>query len=313
MNKYALIFFQVFFAASAFCQTNAASKMSNQELLINSTIRLYCEHSYTDSTGKKKVKTSTGTGFFFNFKIDSLYFVFIVTNKHVVSGYERVSLEFKKASSSGKPEYGQNENVTLLNLQERTIYPADSLTDLAVFLIGDVINQYKNVNRPLMVVPFEESLIPSDSVFSTIGSLEDVFMIGYPHGLLDPYNNLPIARKGITSTPLYLKYDNKDEFLVDIANFNGSSGSPIVLYNPITLNNNGIFLGARLLLVGINHEAFFYNYIGQVVKEDPASYSGDRIKTLFPINIAIAIRSDKILEFKELIKQRIEREKRSNN
>jgi len=44
-------------------------------------------------------------------------------------------------------------------------------------------------------------------------------MIGYPSGLWDTKNNLPIVRKGITATTPYFDYNGKREFLVDIAAF----------------------------------------------------------------------------------------------
>jgi hypothetical protein len=56
-------------------------------------------------------------------------------------------------------------------------------------------------------------------------------MIGYPKGFWDRVNNLPVVRKGITATPIYIDYNGKKEFLLDIPIFSGSSGSPIVLFN----------------------------------------------------------------------------------
>ena len=54
-------------------------------------------------------------------------------------------------------------------------------------------------------------------------------MIGYPIGLIDEYNNKPIVRKGITATTYNIDYNGKKEFLIDIACFPGSSGSPIFI------------------------------------------------------------------------------------
>lgn len=59
-------------------------------------------------------------------------------------------------------------------------------------------------------------------------------MYGYPNGLWDEKHNLPLVRKGITSThpaldvEMETKYDKKSG-IVDMACWPGSSGSPIFL------------------------------------------------------------------------------------
>ena len=54
-------------------------------------------------------------------------------------------------------------------------------------------------------------------------------MIGYPDGIWDSVNNLPVIRKGITATHPHISWNGKTEFLTDIASFPGSSGSPYFL------------------------------------------------------------------------------------
>lgn len=56
-------------------------------------------------------------------------------------------------------------------------------------------------------------------------------MIGYPNGLWDSQNNLPIIRRGITATSVKKDYNGKKEFLIDAAVFPGSSGSPVFIFN----------------------------------------------------------------------------------
>ena len=54
-------------------------------------------------------------------------------------------------------------------------------------------------------------------------------MIGYPRGIYDEANNLPIVRRGITATSMGRDYNSKPEFMIDMACFPGSSGSPVFM------------------------------------------------------------------------------------
>lgn len=52
-------------------------------------------------------------------------------------------------------------------------------------------------------------------------------MIGYPVGLMDEVNLQPIFRRGVYATNPSLDYMGRKEFLLDIPNNGGSSGSPV--------------------------------------------------------------------------------------
>ena len=126
-------------------------------------------------------------------------------------------------------------------------------------------------------------------------------MIGYPFGLKDFINDLPVVRKGITATPAFLDYNSKKEFLCDIAVYPGSSGSPIIIYSPssYTPRNGGTFFGTRLLLLGINYATYMRNFEGKIIPK--ISYNLEdslKVNVGIPYNIGIIIKSEKILDFK---------------
>jgi len=130
-------------------------------------------------------------------------------------------------------------------------------------------------------------------------------MIGYPYGLRDKTNDLPIVRKGITATPPYLNYNSQQEFLCDIPVYPGSSGSPILIFNQgsYSSRNGSLYLNTRLLLLGINYATYNKNYDGKIVPK--AMYNvNDSLKviTAIPYNIGIVIKSQRILDFKPLLK-----------
>ena len=74
--------------------------------------------------------------------------------------------------------------------------------------------------------------IPSkEEIVNTISRIEDITVVGYPDGIWDSYNNMPIVRKGITATSLQLDFNNEPKFLIDAAIYGGSSGSPVYIFN----------------------------------------------------------------------------------
>ena len=78
-------------------------------------------------------------------------------------------------------------------------------------------------------------------------------MIGYPNGIWDATNNMPILRKGITATHPNIDYEGRLEFLIDAACFPGSSGSPVFLFNTNgwTNRDGSMSLGSRVKLLGV--------------------------------------------------------------
>jgi hypothetical protein len=52
-------------------------------------------------------------------------------------------------------------------------------------------------------------------------------MVGYPTGLWDDVHNSPLFRTGSTATHPAVDFQGRPEFVVDLACFPGSSGSPV--------------------------------------------------------------------------------------
>jgi hypothetical protein len=72
-------------------------------------------------------------------------------------------------------------------------------------------------------------MIPEQVTLNSMPVIQDVFMYGYPIGLWDQYNNLPIVRKGVLASHPALPFSGKPMGAVDIATFPGSSGSPLFI------------------------------------------------------------------------------------
>lgn len=64
-------------------------------------------------------------------------------------------------------------------------------------------------------IALTKELIPNFEQLSNLRAIEDITMIGYPTGLWDRVNNLPIVRKGITATHPNINYNGIEEILID--------------------------------------------------------------------------------------------------
>lgn len=119
--------------------------------------------------------------------------------------------------------------------------------------------------------------IITDNNLMLFNDIEKVLMIGYPHNLSYSEEKYPIVKNGITATSIHYKYNKKDEFLVDILNFNGSSGSPIFI------EKNNIYY-----LAGIH-----YSKLEQDI--DIKSQDGHKMTMSINIGLGINIKAHKLL------------------
>ncbi len=135
-------------------------------------------------------------------------------------------------------------------------------------------------------------------------AFEEIYMIGYPRGLWDETNNMPIVREGITATAPYLDYNGAKEFLIDIAAFGGSSGSPVFLYNSSGYadKSGSINVGrSRLFLLGVLYAGPQFTIDGEVIKLVPGT-SSEKVKSQIQMNLGYVIKSSEILGFKTILK-----------
>ena len=162
------------------------------------------------------------------------------------------------------------------------------------------------MNKNLYFKALDKNIIPSLEQIEKLTAIEDILMIGYPNGLWDSYNNMPIIRRGVTATNLKLDYNNKKEFLIDIAAFPGSSGSPVFIYNrgsyPV---NDGIAIGDRLLLVGVLFAGTQMNIEGNIEIVEVPTINIPISKSKIPNNIGIIIKIEKLLNFELILKEKL--------
>lgn len=261
------------------------------EQLTHSTVRIE-----TDLHGGG---ISTGTGFYMNFlqKEDSCIPV-IVTNKHVVANANIGRFHVTLATKERLPDTGKHQQFQFEQFEQRCVKHPNPEVDLAAFLIGPLVNQVQQSGGNLFYIPLQTDLIPKDEERESYSSMEDIVMIGYPNGIWDAKNNLPVIRRGITATHANVPWNGKSEFLTDIASFPGSSGSPVFLANigGYMDNKGNTYMGShRIRLLGIHYAGAMHTASGQIkIVTAPTSNVAVPI-TQIPNNIGVAINSKEIL------------------
>ena len=273
---------------------------SIMELLCSSTVRI--------ETRDISNNCYFGTGFFFNLSVDGNVVPLIITNKHVVKGMDRGYFVLTEQDKNGNPMYKQHFTVVIEhNFEKHWIMHPDPNIDLCVMPINPILELgNKQYGKVFFHRAFDNSLIPVDEKLSEIDIAEEVFMIGYPNGLWDSVNNMPIIRRGTMATNISLNHNGKREFVIDAACFPGSSGSPVVLVNKngYTDKQGNVKLGKRrLMLLGVLYAGPHLTVTGEIeIVTVPNLQQKPLAVSHIPSNLGYIIKSDAILDFVPIIK-----------
>ena len=274
-------------------------ELSIGEKLFYSTVKL--------TSFKNQQPVGTGTGFFYAFMQDTQGKVpVIITNKHVIANCDQVVVIIHLAKD-GRPS-GELAHVTIELNNDIVINHPDPSTDLCGLSIGFIFHQAQQEKKEIFYCEITANDIPKGSDWELFDGMEEVTMLGCPNGLSDEVNNLPIARRGITASPLSKNYNGKLEFMVDMACFPGSSGSPIFIYDRdgyLDRRTNSYMMGSsRVLLVGILYAGPLINSTGEVTLSKSSTFS---ISSM--MHLGYAIRSTAIMDMDILINQKLAAER----
>lgn len=220
--------------------------MNIADQLIHTTVRIECH----TATGAMK----SGTGFICQFcEREEGHVPALVTNKHVVEGATLGVFHITTANDQGQPSYGQHVAIQYKDLEAACVKHPDKDVDLAALVLEPVLKQMRDSGRTPYYKRVHRELWANDEFMNELSAVEEIVMVGYPNGLWDSRNNLPLVRRGTTATPLYIDYEDRPEFVIDCACFPGSSGSPIFLMNSgaYTAKAGGVVVGSRLKLLGV--------------------------------------------------------------
>lgn len=265
------------------------------------------------STVRIEADSSLGTGFIFSFDRSNAAAMCIVTNRHVVEGTQKLRFRFTK-TDNGVPLVGQSVLIEI-DASNAWIPHPDGITDLAIIPLQSVAISRGTVdgvpiipgtlNIHVCILNLED--IPPPEHWPLFTSAEEILMVGYPIGIADRVNNMPIFRRGISATSPGYDYEGKSEFVVDLACFPGSSGSPVFAYKPPLLmksSNASVTItgtGAHVRLLGILYGGPRLSVTGQVTVDPiPTSIVGDA-RMMIPSHLGYAIKSTKLHDFLPIV------------
>ena len=248
--------------------------------------------------------SGSGTGFMYLFKRGENTFPAIITNRHVIDDIKRIGITFHITEDGNtSPVPGPGKIISLGIEDIYYIFHPNNSIDLVMIALSPIMDYAKyNLGYDIYVQCLHNDYIPSCDDIKNLSSIEDIIMAGYPNNISDTENNFPIVRKGITATPLSSNYKGQKVFLIDMAIYGGSSGSPVFLITEGSWMNNGeMKFGVRFFLLGVLYAGHIRNSEHMLQIKKVPTYNGPYIKIEEMLNLGLCIKSEIIEEFSLLI------------
>jgi V8-like Glu-specific endopeptidase len=268
-----------------------------------------------------QIEIANATGFFITFITPVGEKLCLVTNRHVIEGKDKMSVYLNKKDAGGNPIDDEIVigNIDLSRFKEGADYyfhprvnrATGEPYDLCVIPFENIIPSLeKQTGSLLYYKSFKENDFMTNTNKSTLDSIEDIIMVGYPNGIWDEVNNRPIIRKGITATDPKVDYMNSQMFLIDCACIQGSSGSPVLQYKDglkAKVENGKLNLSDSInhMLLGIQQSIPIRKIEATIDSSSGTTntlQTGERISVEIPINLGFILKAELLLEFKNLIK-----------
>lgn len=268
--------------------------LSPSEQLAYTTVRIEC-----DTVNGR----ATGTGFYFAFCRNEAGFVpAIVTNRHVVAGSSSGRIHIHLAQT---PDTVPTTHIAfdVSDFQKPWIGHPDPEVDLCVMPIAPLLQFSEQRGQKLFFITLDPKLVPTREDLANLMAIEEVIMVGYPNGIWDHVNNMPVFRRGVTATHPNIDYCGRKEFMIDAACFPGSSGSPVLLYNFGTYSDRkgNTMIGNRIKLLGVLYAGPQHTASGEIVVENVPTVTKPVAISRIPNNLGIIIKAERLMEFDPLL------------
>ncbi|MCX7945939.1 MAG: serine protease [Hydrogenophilus sp.] len=228
----------------------------------------------------------SGTAFLYAHPWQGRRVPFVVTNRHLTAGVRRGGLVFTRRDETGRPLVG---SAFLLEIDEFATawygHP-DAEVDLAILPLRPLLTSAEEQGALLYHTLLDERWLLTEEEETALDALEPLLVVGYPSGVWDGTNLLPVLRRGVTATPLALDFEGRAEFLVDAAIFPGSSGSPVFLADATT--------GVPYRLAGVIAAVFFREE--EVVTRAPAPAVAIAGMVSEMLDLGLALKGERVAE-----------------
>ena len=224
----------------------------------------------------------------------------VVTNRHVIAGSVSCELVFRsqRVDAADAPIVASTIRFDL-GFEERWYKHPDERVDLAALPLSNEFRQMLgNGFTPLYKATQLSQLVTAEAA-AELNAVEEILMVGYPDGLWDQANNLPVARRGITATPVSVEWNGRNEFLIDCSVYPGSSGSPVYLFSPSGTRlsvEHRLIPTNQVMLLGVVKSVFVHT-VGGEVEVSPAPTASGEWRIAIPNDLGLCTRADELLYF----------------
>lgn len=209
------------------------------------------------STVKLSIDSSTATVFFYEVNTPNKSII-VISNRHFAEQVDDLSkLDFSKRVITQNTKFSihldNGSNQTFDENVEWILHPTE---DLAFFDLKKILLKHSLPDAlKYFLLKVTSHIIPTQKQLEELSALENVVMVGYPNGLYDQLNNLPIFRTGKTASHPAIDYNGTKSAMLDMACLPGSSGSPVFILDEgwIHNKNGGLSAGKRILFLGVEN------------------------------------------------------------
>lgn len=148
---------------------------------------------------QSKAQEWTGTGFMYKVQTDKGPVDFMVTNKHVLQDAEVLEVLFVGADGKGAPLLGQPARFRVpLDRDNNWFGHRDPEVDVAVVPFSGVLQEMRaHGQQPFVVSVGPEICLGSAVPPIETDALESVTFLGYPQGIFDAANFLPVESRDV--------------------------------------------------------------------------------------------------------------------
>lgn len=250
-----------------------------------------------DTVGMNGVSMS-GTGFVFTYVMGDLQCPFVVTNKHVVNGMKTGTITFHKREGVG-PNLRESFRFQIKDWQNMWYGHPSSDIDIAICPLRPLEEVIKNEhNVDVFYKCIDASMIPDDDKIKDLDAIESVTFVGYPNGIWDSQNHLPVARRGTTASPIEVDFEGKPCFLIDASVFGGSSGSPVFIFNQgAWAERNAVIMGSsRLMFIGVIARVYYRTNFNEIIPVAIPTHLQPMAKQQEMIDLGIVFKAKTVVE-----------------
>lgn len=206
---------------------------------------------------------------------------FLVSCRHAVDGARRLTITGHAVDRSSDDLVPAGRSSVVEVKDPHWIAHPDEKIDLTVLALSSAGDVWSD----LLIAPLEDELVPTDEQLRGLSAMEDVVVCGCPEGLWDDKHGLPILRRGMTATHPCVDHRGTPTGVLDVACFEGSTGSPALIINDgMYLTKDGALSpGGRAILLGITFEA--PHYVTGVSGTD--SFTGADLRQIASVNVSM--------------------------